>query len=188
MQWFIEDPLSIHSETTAQPGYFLSCLLFSMCGLSADLITTLDSGVGFISSCIKNWRLCLMRAGRDGAQYTCIMNAAAFIFKTVPMLLEKLLNSGSSGSNQFLLKPPPALTYLFLGWSHGLFTTISLLRRFRCHRFTAAEALFWANTQRGHLTIASSRRLIPELQPRTTRHGRLSVYKSNSKSPHINYL
>lgn len=145
MQWFIEDPLSIHSETTAQHGY-LSCLLFSMSGLSTDLITALDSGVGFISSCIKNWRLCLMRAGRDSAQYT--MNAAAFIFKTVPMLLKKLLNSGSSGSNQFLLKPPLALTYLFLGWSHGLFTTISSLRQFRCHRFTATEALFCANTQK----------------------------------------
>lgn len=30
-------------------------------------------------------------------------------------LIKKPLNSGSSGSNQFLLKPLVALTYLFLG-------------------------------------------------------------------------
>lgn len=68
--------------------------------------------------------------------------------KTKLMLLKKPLNSGSSGSNQLSLKPLLDLTYLFLGWSHGLLTTIPLLWQFHCHGLAAVKSLLWANTHR----------------------------------------
>lgn len=68
--------------------------------------------------------------------------------KTSWCCAKKPLNSGSSGSNQLSLKRLLVLTYLFLGWSHGLLTTIPLLWQFHCDGLAAARRLLWANTHR----------------------------------------
>lgn len=140
--------IPIHSAITAQTCIFGVCLSSPVSRPCNDLITTLDKKY-FISFLSRAKMLTLM----------IILNATVCstpawgiwlcpYLKSKLMLLKKLLNSGSSRSNQFSLEPLVALTYLFLGWSHGLLTTMPLLRHFHWHRLAAVKRLFWANTHR----------------------------------------
>lgn len=149
MRWFIEHSLYQYTLRLLPNLYFWS-LFVVPCVWAVHWPHYYFRWKYFISflSCAKMLTLMIILNATVCSMLASGIRLCPYL-KTKLMLFKKPLNSGSSGSNQFLLKPLVALTYLFfLGWSHGLLTTMPLLRQFHCHRLAADKRLFWANTHR----------------------------------------